>query len=132
MIEKPPANKPNIKTGNVTAPGGNVIITSGDVTQTLTQITHNASPADFTKLISEISALIDNAVIDPDIAEEVKSTLQGVESQAKKEKPNLALIAGKLKSLTELIGAASGAAVILQQLNPLIQKAIQLAQHLFH
>ena len=75
--------------------------------------------------------MIDKAGLDPDIAEEAKSTLQGVETQSKKEKPNLALITGKLKSLTELIGAAAGAAATLQQLNPLIQKAVQLAQQLF-
>jgi hypothetical protein len=125
------AQKVSIKIGNVTSSGGNVNIAGGDINQSITQVSQNASPADFSKLLSEISSSIDQAGLDPDIAEEAKSTLQGVEMQAKKEKPNLALITGKLKSLTELIGAAAGAATALQQLNPLIQKAVQLAQQLF-
>jgi len=131
MSEKP-ANKVSIKVGNVTSSGGNVNIAGGDIHQAVTNITQNAAPADFSKLLAEISALIENAALDPDIAEEAKSTLQGVDTQSKKEKPNLALIIGKLKSLTELVGAASGAAAAVQQLNPLIQKAVQLAQQLFH
>jgi len=131
MSEKP-ANKVSIKVGNVTSSGGNVNIAGGDIHQAVTNITQNAAPADFPKLLAEISAMIEKAGLDPDIAEEAKLTLQGVETQAKKEKPNLALIIGKLKSLTELIGAASGAEAALQQLTPLLQKAVQLAQQLFH
>lgn len=130
MSEKP-ANKVSIKIGNVTSSGGNVNIAGGDINQSITQTTQSASPADFSNILTEISNLINQAGLDPDIAEEAKSTLQGVETQSKKEKPNLALITGKLKSLTELIGAAAGAASVLQQLNPLIQKAVQLAQKLF-
>jgi len=76
--------------------------------------------------------MVDKAGLDPDFTDEAKATLQSVEAQSKKEKPNLALITSKLKSLTDLIGAAAGAETALQQITPLIQKAVQLAQQLFH
>jgi len=130
MSDKP-TSKVSIKVGDITSSGGTVNIAGGNITQSVTNLTQNATPADFPKVLAEISALIENASIDPDIAEEAKNTLQSVDAQAKKEKPNLALITGKLKSLTELIGAASGVAAFLQKLNPLIQKAVQLAQQLY-
>ena len=131
MSEKP-TDKVSIKIGNITSSGGNVNIAGRDINQTVTTVTQNATPADFPKVLAEITAAVENANLDPDIAEEAKSTLQSVETQSKKEKPNLALITGKLKSLTELIGAAAGAEAALQQITPLIQKAVQLAQQLFH
>ena len=98
---------------------------------TFNQAAQKADPADFPKVLAEITSLIASADLDPDIADEVKMSLQGVDSQAKKEKPNLALITGKLKSLIELIGASSGTSEILRQLDPLIQKAVILAQQIF-
>jgi hypothetical protein len=130
MSEKP-ASKVSIKIGNINASGGNVNVAGGDINQTIHNVTQNATPADFTKVIAEITAAVARANLDPDIAEEAQATLQSVETQSKKEKPNLALITGKLKSLTELIGAAAGAEAALQQITPLIQKAVQLAQQLF-
>lgn len=130
-VTEKPANKVSIKIGNVTSSGGNVNIAGGDINQSITQVSQNASLDDFPKLLSEIGNFIERANLDPDIAEEAKSTLQGIEMQARKEKPNVALITGKLKSLTELVGAAAGADSALQQLKPLIQKAVQLAQQLF-
>jgi hypothetical protein len=131
MSEKP-ANKVSIKIGNISASGGSVNVAGGDINQTVTNVTQNASPADFPKVLAEITSMVDKAGLDPDFTEEAKATLQSVESQSKKEKPNLALITSKLKSLTELIGAAAGAETALQQITPLIQKAVQLAQQLFN
>jgi flagellar hook-basal body complex protein FliE len=131
MSEKP-SDKVSIKIGNITSSGGNVNVAGGDINQSITTVTQNATPTDFPKVLAEITTAIEKADLDPDIAEEAKSVLQSVEAQSKKEKPNLALITGKLKSLTELIGAAAGAEVALQQITPLIQKAVQLAQQLFH
>ena len=130
MSEKP-ANKVSIKIGNISASGGSVNVAGGDINQTVTNVTQNATPADFPKVLAEITAMVEKAGLDPDFTEEAKATLQSVEAQSKKEKPNLALITSKLKSLTELIGAAAGAEAALQQITPLIQKAVQLAQQLF-
>ena len=131
-MKEEPTNKPSITVGNVTSTGGNVIITSGNITQSITQYNRNATLADFNKILAEISSVINLTGLNPEIAGEAKTIMQSVEAQSKKEKPNLALITGKLKSLTELIGAAAGAETALQQISPLIQKAVQLAQQLFH
>jgi len=130
MSEKP-ANKVSIKIGNISASGGSVNVAGGDINQTVTNVTQNATPADFPKVLAEITAMVEKAGLDPDFTEEAKATLLSVEAQSKKEKPNLALITSKLKSLTELISAATGAEAALQQITPLIQKAVQLAQQLF-
>ena len=135
MSEKPERKVTNIKVGDISASGNAQFnLAGGNVTQinqTFNQATQKADPADFPKVLAEITSLIVSAGLDPDIADEAKMSLQGVESQTKKDKPNLALITGKLKGLSELIGAASDASDVLQQLNPLIQKAVTLAQQLF-
>jgi hypothetical protein len=134
MSEKTPRSG-GIKIGSINASGNsNINIAEGDINQTsaTTNITQNATPVDFTNLLAEIKKLIESAGLDSDITDLAKADLGTVESLSRKDKPSPALITAKLKGLTDVVGAAAGAAAAVQKLAPLIEQAVKMAQQLFH
>jgi hypothetical protein len=128
-------NKTSVKTGNISASGGGMVnVAGGNIQQTIEQTTGQEQPLtrqDFERLMVEIHKVIEKAGLDSDTQEEAAGMLQKAQSQAAAPQPNKALIETRLKGIVELVTAAGGAASALQQLAPLVQKAIETVGKLF-
>lgn len=125
-----------VNTGGGAYIGGNVRVDRGDFigrdqTVHVTAAQQGISAAEFGRLIADIRGLLPQAGLDPDTAEAVDADFKVVEEQAKKEKPNKAVIAGKLEGAVKMLTAAAGAATAIEKLLPAAQKALEWAGQLF-
>jgi hypothetical protein len=87
--------------------------------------------AEFTRLLAELRALLPQAGLGAETAEVVDADVKVVQEQAARPRPNAAIIASKLESVTKLLAAAGGAVTAGEKLLPLAQKAVEWAGQLF-
>ena len=114
--------------GDVRVEGGDFVGRDKVVTQ---QAVQGVTVEDFLRLLAQVREMLPAAGLDPDTAQVIEGDLEVVESQARQEEPRGAIVLAKLKSVAELLGAAGDAATGIARLLPLIQQALQWAQHLF-
>ncbi len=114
---------------NVTG-DGNVI---GDHSRStvIKQSTPGATIEEFLKVLGRLRQIVAAAEVDPDVTQVIESDLQTVEVQARKPKPNAALILLKLRSVAELLATADGVWSVLERARPLAQRALEWAGQLF-
>lgn len=86
---------------------------------------------DFLRLLAQVQELLPAAGLDPETAQVAAADLRTAEEHAGREPPRGEVVLAKLKSVTELIGAAGGAATGISKIIPLLQQAVQWAQQLF-
>lgn len=125
-----------INTGGGAYIGGNVRVDTGDFvgrdkTVNVTAAQQGISAAEFGRLIADIRGSLPQAGLDPDTAEVVDADFKVVEEQVKKDKPNKAVITGKLEGAVKMLTAAAGAATAVEKLLPAAQKALEWAGQLF-
>ncbi len=90
---------------------GQVTVEGGDFVgrDKITSIDQGASIEDFVKLLAEIRQSLPQAAIDPEVRRVIESDFQIVEVEAAKDKPNSAIVKGKLKGMLEMLSTAGGA-----------------------
>jgi len=114
--------------GDVRVEGGGFVGRDKVVVQ---QATQEVTVEDFLRLLAQVREMLPTAGLDPDTAQIIESDLEVAESQAQQEEPRGAIVLAKLKPVAEILGAAGGAATGIARLLPLVQQALQWAQHLF-
>lgn len=112
---------------SATSSGGSVAIV-GNVTNSPIQVT--GQPVDRKDFLDQLARLrqeLDQADLDPAVAQDLAAEVQGVQEQAEREKPNVPMILGKLKTVADVVSGATNAAT---KLAPTVQKLIEMASTL--
>jgi hypothetical protein len=115
----------------ITITGDGNVIGSGSRSTVIKQQTTGVTVDDFLRLLAGLRQALPTAGLDPDVAQAVEADLQVAESQARKPKPNAALVLSKLKSVAELLATADGVLGIVDRVRPLAQQALEWAGQLF-
>ena len=110
---------------------GNVVGNQNTVSVNKTIVTSGATVADFTALLAQMRAALDGAELDDDTRQVVAGDLDVVEGQIVKEKPSKSIVEAKLASMASMAKNAAAIGAAATGLVPLIQKAIDMAHHLF-
>lgn len=115
--------------GNVTTGGGSFVGRDQTIHVSATQA--GATVAEFAALLAQMRAGLPAVGLDRETAEAVDADFRVVEDQAARDKPNKALILGKLEGAVKVLTAAAGAAAAVEKLLPAAQKAVEMAGQLF-
>ena len=110
---------------------GNAVGNQNTISVNKTTVTSGATMAEFTDLLTELRAALDGAGLDDDTREVVAGDLDVVEGQIVKEKPSKSIVEVKLASMAAMAKNAAAIGAAATGLVPLIQKAIEMAHHLF-
>ena len=105
--------------GNAT----NVHISTGD-----TAMQQGATLEDFLVLLTELRKSVAEAPLEAQVVADVEAEAESVKEQAERKKPNSAMILGKLKTITDVLAAATGAG---EKLVPMARRLGEIAGQLF-
>lgn len=108
---------------------GQVTVEGGDFVgrDKITSIDQGASIEDFVKLLAEIRQSLPHAAIDPEVRRVIESDFQIVEVEAAKDKPNSAIVKGKLKGMLVMLSTAGGALDGAEEVVALLTRASKWA-----
>lgn len=109
---------------------GNVVGDHSSAT-VIKQANQGATLEGFLQLLATMRQALPASGLDRDTTQIVEADFRVVEEQARKEKPSLPVIVGKLKGVAEVLTATGTVLTAGQALVPLAQQAIQWAQQLF-
>lgn len=125
--------KQTIDTGGGAYVGGQVSIEGGDFVgrDKIISIDQGANIKDFTELLAEIRRSLVQAAIAPDTRQVIEGDFQVLESEVAKEKPNSAIVKGKLKGMLEMLSTTGGALEGAEKVVSLLGKASKWAAALF-
>jgi hypothetical protein len=115
----------------ITITGDGNVIGDGSRSTVIKQQTTGITVEQFLRLLAELRQALPAAGLDPDVAQAVEADLQVAESQARRAKPNAALLLLKLRSVAELLATADGVMGIVDRVHPLAQQALEWAGQLF-
>ena len=125
--------KKTIYTGGGAYVEGQVTVEGGDFVgrDKITSIDQGATIEDFVKLLAEIRQSLPQAAIDPGTRQVIDGDFQVVEDEAAKDKPNSAIIKGKLKGMLEMLSTTGGALEGAEKVVSLLTRASKWAAALF-
>jgi hypothetical protein len=86
---------------------------------------------EFQGLLQELQDTVRTSSLDSETREMVESDLEAVEVQAVREKPNRAVIFGRLNSVLSVLATADGVWGLAERARPLAERALEWAQRLF-
>jgi hypothetical protein len=116
----------------VSAAGGSVAV-GGDVVGSSIHVgdVHAGGRVDLKEFLEQLAELregLRKAPLDAGTAEDLDAEAEGVKRQAERDKPNPAMIAGKLKTIAETLTSVAGAG---EKLVPLARRLGEMASYLF-
>jgi hypothetical protein len=120
-----------VDTGGGAYVGGDVHAGGDFVGRDQVQITTGVTVDQFRELLAQIRQEVQQAGLEPDVAEVIDADVRVIEEQAKKKEPNKAIVVSKLASIGEVLKSTAAIATASATLAPLVQKAIQWAGQLF-
>jgi len=85
----------------------------------------------FMKDLESLRQALQQADLDEDKIQAIDSDLESVQAQARKERPNRAVIMSKLRSAAEILAAAEGSAGAIERLQSLASALLSMAGKLF-
>ncbi len=126
-----------VSTGGGAYIGGNVNVQGGDfIGRDRISNAHSSSQAltseDFLVLLEQIQAELSAVLLDGKARTMVEHEIDSIKEEARDEQPSLPLIEARLNSIQSVIQKTAGIATATVGLAQVVQRAIQLAQSLFH
>lgn len=85
----------------------------------------------FQRLLRDLQGMVQASALDAETREMVNTDLEVVDAQAKREKPNRAVIFARLNSVLSVLATADGVLGLAARAHPLAQRALKWAQALF-
>ncbi len=118
---------------SVAASSGGIAIGGEVVNSTINvgdgaHVQHGVNLEDFFALLAELRQRLREAPLEAEVVEDLEAEIVSVESPAKREKPNKALVLGKVKTITDVLASAARAG---EKLMPLAQRLDEMAVILF-
>jgi len=108
--------------GNVIGDGNTVSMTGP------TNVAIGATVADFTALLAQLREGLLAAKLDEKVRKSVENDLEAIQAEARDSNPSLPVVEGKLKSVESIVTSTIGIGTTLA---PIVQKLLELGQHLF-
>lgn len=96
-----------------------------------TVIKQTMSTEEFLQQLKALRQELEEVGLDPEIAGEVKSNLDVVDSQAHKEQPNRIILMNRLKSVVQMLDAVNGASGAIEKVQGLAATLLATAGQLF-
>jgi hypothetical protein len=109
---------------------GNVIGDNNRVNVDKSQTT-GITVEEFRRLLRDLQDAVRTSSLDSETREMVESDLKAVEVQAVREKPNRAVIFGRLNGILSVLATADGVWGLTERARPLAERALEWAQRLF-
>ncbi len=126
--------KKSIDTGGGAYVEGQVEIHMGDFVgrdKVVATSSQGITVEEFAKLLDQVRQLLPQAGLDSSANQIIEGDFKVIEDEAAKEKPNGAIIKGKLKGVSEMLTNAGGAAEGVEKIVSLLTKAVKWTGTLF-